>query len=205
MVANLVELAQGVFAFVEPDPALRPLQRRPGHRRRRSDGHRHHGNPAAGRGRPSPDHRADGPAGAADQAGRADVEPDRLLRRGATPSGRAAFYGTELTSDQLDAPPNPDAFRRLLPDFATAYDDRFTNPAGDPHGVSEGAWLSAAGYALPLAGESPANLVLRVEGGRGWCSPGALASFGGDPAGLRRRSGGLDRVARAAHDPRSRR
>lgn len=91
----------------------------------------------------------------------------------------AAFYGTEATSDQLDAPPNPPAFRRLLPDFALAYPDDFaTRPV--THTVSEAAWLSPAAMALPLQGESQANLVLRVEGA-GVVFAGALASFGVTP------------------------
>jgi cyclase len=91
----------------------------------------------------------------------------------------AGFYGSEQTSDQLDAPPNPQAFRRLLPDFALAYPDDFTTRP-ITHTVSEGAWLSAAAFAQPLPGESPANLVVRVEGA-GVVFAGALASFGSTP------------------------
>ena len=91
----------------------------------------------------------------------------------------AGFYGTEVTSDQLDAPPNPQAFRRLLPDFALAYDQEFTTRPVT-HTVAEPAWLSAAAYAVPLAGESAANLALRVEGA-GVVFAGALASFGVTP------------------------
>ena len=48
---------------------------------------------------------------------------------GGQPFWAAAFYGTEATSDQLDAPSNPQAFRRLLPDFALSYpDDYSTRP-----------------------------------------------------------------------------
>jgi cyclase len=91
----------------------------------------------------------------------------------------AAFYGTETTSDQLDAPPNPPAFRRLLPDFALAYPDDFTTRPVT-HTVTEPAWLSAAAMAVPLQGESLANLVLRVEGA-GVVFAGALACFGVTP------------------------
>lgn len=91
----------------------------------------------------------------------------------------AGFYGTEVTSDQLDAPANPQAFRRLLPDFALAYDQEFaTRPI--THTVTEPAWLSAAACAVPLPGESAANLVLQVEGA-GVVFAGALASFGVTP------------------------
>ncbi len=98
---------------------------------------------------------------------------------GGQPFWAAAFYGTEATSDQLDAPPNPQAFRRLLPDFALSYpDDYSTRPI--THTVSEGAWLTPAGFALPLEGESAANLVLRVEAAN-VVFAGALASFGVTP------------------------
>lgn len=91
----------------------------------------------------------------------------------------SAFYGTESTSDQLDAPPNPMAFRRLLPDFALAYPDDFTTRPVT-HTVAEEAWLSGAALGVPLAGESAANLVVRVEGA-GVVFAGALASFGVTP------------------------
>lgn len=91
----------------------------------------------------------------------------------------AAFYGTELTSDQLDAPPNPMAFRRLLPDFALAYPDDFTTRP-ITHTVTEEAWLSGAGLAVPAPGESAANLLLQVPGSD-VVFAGALASFGVTP------------------------
>lgn len=91
----------------------------------------------------------------------------------------AAFYGTEAASDQLDAPANPDVFRRLLPHLAEAYDEEFeTRPI--THTVSEPAWLSGAANGVPLAGEAPANLVVQVQGA-GVVFAGALASFGVTP------------------------
>jgi cyclase len=98
---------------------------------------------------------------------------------GSTAFWPAAFYGTEATSEQLDDPPNPEAFRRLLPQLAAAYDDDFaTRPI--THTVDEPAWLSGAGHGLPLAGEGPANLAVHVEGA-GVVFAGALASFGVTP------------------------
>jgi cyclase len=91
----------------------------------------------------------------------------------------SAFYGTEATSDQLDAPPNPLAFGRLLPDFAPAYDEAFTTRP-ITHVVSEPAWLTPAAQALPLPGESAANLVLHVPGAE-VVFAGALAAFGTTP------------------------
>ncbi len=91
----------------------------------------------------------------------------------------SAFYGTEVASDQLDAPPNVDAFRRLLPAFAEVYDDEFaTLPV--THTVAEPAWLTGAAFGLPLPGESSANLTIIVEGAD-IAFAGALASFGVTP------------------------
>ncbi len=91
----------------------------------------------------------------------------------------AAFYGSEATSDQLDLPPNPDAFRRLLPDFAISYPDEFeTRPI--THTVGEHAWLTPAASVMPLSGESAANLILRLEEAN-VVFAGALASFGVTP------------------------
>jgi len=92
---------------------------------------------------------------------------------------QAAFYGTETTSDQLDAPPNPDAFRRLLPRFASCYDDDFTTRPVT-HTVAEPAWLTGAAYGLPLPGEADTNLAVVVEGAN-VIFAGALASFGVTP------------------------
>lgn len=98
---------------------------------------------------------------------------------GGQPFWAAAFFGTDATSEQLDAPPNPLAFRRLLPDFADAYlDDFTTRPI--THTVSETAWLTQAGHVVPLAGESAGNLVLRVESAD-VVFAGALAAFGVTP------------------------
>jgi cyclase len=91
----------------------------------------------------------------------------------------AAFYGTEPTSEQLDQPPNPHAFRRLLPDFALAYDDEFTTRPVT-HTVDEAAWITPAALAQPMAGESPSNLAVVTEAA-GVIYAGALASFGVTP------------------------
>lgn len=98
---------------------------------------------------------------------------------GGQPFWASAFFGSDVTSDQLDAPPNPDAFRRLLPDFAGSYPDDFTTRP-ITHTVSEAAWLTPAGFAIPLPGESAQNLVMHVPGADVvFC--GALASFGVTP------------------------
>lgn len=98
---------------------------------------------------------------------------------GGAPFWSAAFYGSDVTSDQLDAPPNPMAFRRLLPEFANEYHDDFaTRPI--THTVSEEAWLTDASFAVPLTGESEQNLALRLEGAD-VVFAGALATFGVTP------------------------
>ena len=92
---------------------------------------------------------------------------------------QAGFYGTTAASDQLDAPPNPDAFRRLLPHLERAYPDDFaTRPITQT--VTEPAWLSGAIFAVPMAGEAPSNLAVHVESA-GVVFAGALASFGVTP------------------------
>lgn len=98
---------------------------------------------------------------------------------GGQPFWAAAFFGSDVTSDQLDSPPNPLAFRRLLPDFADSYFDEFTTRP-ITHTVSEEAWLTSASHVVPLEGESGANLALRLEAS-GVVFAGALASFGVTP------------------------
>lgn len=98
---------------------------------------------------------------------------------GGHPFFASAFFGSDVTSDQLDAPTNPEAFRRLLPEHAADYDDEFTTRP-ITHTVSAEVWLTDATHAVPLAGESGANLVLRVDGAK-TVFAGALASFGVTP------------------------
>jgi len=91
----------------------------------------------------------------------------------------AAFYGTEATSEQLDLPPNPEAFRRLLPSLSSYYSDDFTTRP-ITHTVAEPALLTAATSLLPLPGESAGNLAMEAESA-GALFAGALASFGVTP------------------------
>ncbi len=93
----------------------------------------------------------------------------------------AAFYGTEVTSLQLDAPANPPAFRALLPELAIAYPDDFTTRP-ITHTVSERAQLTGAIAVDPLTGESAGNLVAFVESAN-VVFAGAFASFGVTPLG----------------------
>ncbi len=89
---------------------------------------------------------------------------------------QAAFYGSQATSDQLDLPPNPDAFRRLLPGLAEHFHDRYdTRPI--THLVSEPSPIGSAAYGLTLPGESPVNIATYVESAD-VIFAGALGSFG---------------------------
>jgi glyoxylase-like metal-dependent hydrolase (beta-lactamase superfamily II) len=87
----------------------------------------------------------------------------------------AGFYGSAATSAQLDAPANPGTLRRLLPDFAADYTDEFTTRP-ITHVVSEAVQLTPAALAVPLIGESAANLAVFVESAN-VVFAGALASF----------------------------
>lgn len=98
---------------------------------------------------------------------------------GGTSFWPAAYYGTDPVSDQLDEPANPEVFRRLLPELASAYDDEFvTRPV--THTVSERAWLTPAVELVCLPGEGPTNLVAVVPSA-GVVFAGALATFGVTP------------------------
>ena len=175
---NLVELAQGTFAFVEPNPRF---------------GYSNVGLVIDADGLTVFDTTATPRRAEAVRASILDLTRtlELPIKRvvlsssriafsgGGAPFWAAAFFGSETTSDQLDQPPNPHAFRRLLPDFALAYDDGFaTRPI--THTVSEGAMLTPAAQVVPFPGESAANLVLAVESA-GVVFAGALGSFGVTP------------------------
>ncbi|MEM7272087.1 MAG: hypothetical protein AAF547_03315 [Actinomycetota bacterium] len=193
---NLVELAQGVFAFIDPSPRF-------------------------GRSNVGLVIDADGltlfdTTATPDQGERVRQEVLELtaalelpIKRvvlsssripfsgGGNPFWASAFFGTDVTSEQLDAPPNPEAFRRLLPEFAAAYDDEFTTRP-ITHTISGDAWLTGATHAVPIPGESAGNLALRVESANAVFA-GALASFGVTPlaydADLAAWIDGLERLA----------
>jgi cyclase len=98
-----------------------------------------------------------------------------------------AYYGTDQTSDELDAPVNLVALARLLPEFAAEYDADFTTRP-ITHTIAESAWLTPSCQVVPAPGESDANTIV-VAPESGIVFAGALASFGvtplafdGDPA-----------------------
>jgi glyoxylase-like metal-dependent hydrolase (beta-lactamase superfamily II) len=94
----------------------------------------------------------------------------------------AAFYGSEATSDQLDAPIDVAAVQALLPHLARAYHEGFaTRPI--THTVAEPAWLTPACLGVPLRAEAPSNLVVQVPGAD-TVFAGAVCSFGVTPLGF---------------------
>ncbi len=91
----------------------------------------------------------------------------------------AAYYGSQATSDQLDDPINPLALQRLLPHLADVYTFGFsTRPI--THTVDESAWLTGSIQVVPAPGESPMNVVV-VAPESGVVFAGAIASFGVTP------------------------
>lgn len=113
---------------------------------------------------------------------------------------QAAVYGTGRTSDLLDLPANVAGYRRLHPDFAAELDDELvTRPV--THTVDVAAALTPALQLFPLDGPSPGNLVAAAPGA-GICFAGALCSFGATPLGFEADfeawSAALDEVAALA-------
>ncbi len=175
---NLVQLGQGVYAFTHPDPRF---------------GHSNVGLVIDHDGLTLID-----TAATPEQAEVTVMAIDRLagelglpIKRVVVTSSRvaftggssifwsAAFYGSEVTSLQLDAPANPPAFRALLPGLAGAYPDDFsTRPI--THTVTERVQLTGAVAVDPLKGESAGNLVAFVESAN-VVFAGAFASFGVTP------------------------
>lgn len=108
------------------------------------------------------------------------VTSSRIPFAGGTDAFRqAAFYASDETSEELDEPVNPIALRALLPQFAGDYHDEFaTRPA--THTITDEAWITPAACGVVLPGESLANLVVHVPGTDAVFA-GALASFGVTP------------------------
>ncbi len=106
---------------------------------------------------------------------------------GSTIFWRAAFFGSEPVSDQLDQPVNTMVLKRLIPQHAVAFHGEFiTRPV--THTISEAASISNAALVHLLPGESALNTVVQLPGA-GIVFLGALGSFGvtplafdGDPA-----------------------
>ncbi len=97
----------------------------------------------------------------------------------------AAVYGSALTSDQLDQPPNIGAYKAFMPDFAEEFQDLQTRPVS--HIVDDPVMLTPAVEVIPVHGYTPGNLLVRVPAADilfagGMCSFGVTPlAFQGDP------------------------
>ena len=93
----------------------------------------------------------------------------------------AARYGRSQTSAMLDQPPNLAALQRLHPRFAAdlaALEEAPTRPVS--HTVDTAAWLSARACALPSGGQQLENLVVLVPEAEVLFA-GAMCCFGVTP------------------------
>lgn len=98
---------------------------------------------------------------------------------GSTIFWRAAFFGSEPVSEQLDQPVNPVVLRQLIPQHAAAFHGDFvTRPL--THTIGEVARLSDAAVVHLLPGEAPLNSIVQLPGA-GVVFLGALGSFGVTP------------------------
>ena len=98
----------------------------------------------------------------------------------------AGVYGSALTSAHLDQPPNIEAYKAFMPEFAEEFDDLRTRPVS--HIVDSPVMLTPAVEVIPVQGYTPANLMVRVPAA-GILFAGGMCSFGvtplafqGDPA-----------------------
>lgn len=108
----------------------------------------------------------------------------------------AGIYGSAQTSDHLDQPANPEAWKRLHPSAADEFDDLVNRPVS--HVIAEAAHLCPASIAVPLGGPQFENLVVQVPSAN-VVFTGCVASFGVVPLGFEADFGAwiqtLDQVA----------
>lgn len=90
----------------------------------------------------------------------------------------AAVYGSALTSAQLDQPPNVDAYKAFMPDFAEEFDGLETRPVS--HVVDDAVMVTPAVEVIPAQGHTPGNLLVRVPAA-GILFAGGMCSFGVTP------------------------
>jgi cyclase len=90
----------------------------------------------------------------------------------------AAVFGTRLTSTHLDQEPNVEGYRTFLPEFADEFEHVATRPVS--HVVDAAAALSPAVEVIPVPGQTPGNLVVRVLAANVLFA-GATCSFGVTP------------------------
>ena len=98
----------------------------------------------------------------------------------------AAIYGSRVTSAQLDQPPNVEAYRRFMPEFASEFIDLETKAV--THIIDAPVMLTPAVEVVPIAGHTPADLMVLLPAGGvlfagGTCSFSVTPlAFQGDPA-----------------------
>lgn len=90
----------------------------------------------------------------------------------------AAVYGSALTSDHLDQPPNIDAYKAFMPEFAEEFEGLETRPVS--HLVDSAVMLTPAVELIPVQGHTPDNLLVRVPAA-GVLFAGGTCSFGVTP------------------------
>ena len=90
----------------------------------------------------------------------------------------AAVYGSALTSAQLDQPPNIDAYKAFMPEFAAEFEGLQTRPVS--HVVDSPVMLTPAVEVIPIQGHTPGNLMVRVPAA-GVLFAGGMCSFGVTP------------------------
>lgn len=90
----------------------------------------------------------------------------------------AAVYGSALTSAHLDQPPNIDAYKAFMPEFAEEFEGLETRPVS--HVVDDAVMLTPAVEVIPVAGHTPGNLMVRVPAA-GILFAGGMCSFGVTP------------------------
>lgn len=100
---------------------------------------------------------------------------------GASAFPLAAVYGSAQTSDHLDQPPNPEAWKRMHPSFAGEFDELPARPVS--HVVTEAAHLCPASIAVPSGGPQFENLVVQVPSAN-VVFAGSVASFATVPLGF---------------------
>lgn len=93
----------------------------------------------------------------------------------------AAIYGSGQTSDHLDQPANPDAWKRMHPGLADEFDELVTRPV--THVVAEPAHLCPASIAVPTGGPQFENIVVQVPSAN-VVFTGCVTSFGSRPLGF---------------------
>src|SRR5205085_6460041 len=100
---------------------------------------------------------------------------------------------------QLDQPPNVEAYRRFMPEFAAEFEDLETKPV--THVVDSPVLLTPAVEVIPVAGYTPANLMVLVPAA-GVLFAGGMCTFGVIPLAfqgdLARWADALDLVAELA-------